>query len=650
MFPVEQPYKVYTDLNGQPLNNGYVYFGVANQNPITSPVTVYWDAAGTQPATQPLRTTNGYIVRAGTPANVFFDGAYSELIKSSQGVQVFYARNSDEFSVTGAINDFLADIALSNGADLIGYLPIGTGTVLTTVQKELDRQTVSVFRYMTTAQITAVQSYAFTLDVTTAVQAAIDSAWTLKADLFVPSGGYLVTGLTLPGTYPTLDQRDRALRFYGQGYGNPFSTLNSAGTVFKSVTDAAILSDRALAAPNAHGTYEIDHIRFDGTSTTPVVLINGLYGTSSIHNCVFYQRGVGDGLKVIYSATSHIYENYSINRDFVTAVLGVARVGIGFNFPLSYDSGLTTFSKNSSRGWLTGYMIGGGAGAPYSTMIDNCEASTVYNGAILAANTNKAVIDTMYLEGGDGGIGIQNLGSYNTIENCITYPGFMTGIEDTSTSNFGSVIENNTVSLGDVVNSIGINVASSAAFGGNAKNVTQNSVVYTAGTAGVNGIRINGTDPRLNCFGNAFNPRAAWTGAGTLKINDLSTNGVYGLVGKETGDIEIITMSRGGYTLHQGASALTQADVAANILTIPDAGNYFIVSATGAATVTKIAAGVTNGRPVTFRTTTANMSFTDSAFIETAAGAVFTGPGMIEFMIERVGADNYAYELGRTVF
>ena len=55
MLPVESPFKTYTDLDGKPLDNGYVYFGLPNQNPETAPVTVYWDAAGTIPAAQPLR-------------------------------------------------------------------------------------------------------------------------------------------------------------------------------------------------------------------------------------------------------------------------------------------------------------------------------------------------------------------------------------------------------------------------------------------------------------------------------------------------------------------------------------------------------------------------------------------------------------------
>lgn len=105
MLPVEQPFKTYTGLDGKPLNNGYVYFGQPNKDPIAYPVTVYWDAAGTLPAAQPLRTVNGYIMNAGTPANVFFDGAYSELVNDSKARQVAYARTSDDFSVVTYVRD-----------------------------------------------------------------------------------------------------------------------------------------------------------------------------------------------------------------------------------------------------------------------------------------------------------------------------------------------------------------------------------------------------------------------------------------------------------------------------------------------------------------------------------------------------------------
>lgn len=120
MLPVEPPYKVYTGTDGKPLNHGYIYFGVVDQNPVTSPVTVYWDAAGTLPAAQPLRTENGYIVHNGTPANVYFNGAYSELVSDSRKRIVFYARNSDEFSIAALVQNFITSISSTTGAALIG--------------------------------------------------------------------------------------------------------------------------------------------------------------------------------------------------------------------------------------------------------------------------------------------------------------------------------------------------------------------------------------------------------------------------------------------------------------------------------------------------------------------------------------------------
>lgn len=487
-------------------------------------------------------------------------------------------------------------------------------------------------------------------DDTVAIQACLDASWNSRKDVFIPGGTYLVTGLTLPGNYPTVDERDRAIRIYGQGYGVPFANANTGGTVLKSVTDAPIITDRPSTAPNAQGTYEIDHLRFDGTSTTPVVEFNGLYGTSSFHNNVIYQRGIGDGLKVIYGATAHIYENYSFNKDFATFSLGVARTGAGFNLPNSYGSGLVTLSKNSSRGFRDGFIVGNGAGPAFSFKITECECSVVYNGVTLGTNAQKVVVSDNYIEGGDQGVGVTNLGSYNTIENNLIFVGFSTGIVDTSTTNVGSLIQGNVINVGAVVNSICIDISSSGATGGNGKNVVNNTLIYTAGTNGVNGVKISGTDPRINCIGNAFVPRAAWTGTNTIKINDTSSNGVYGLITKTNGNYEIPFLSNGAIALFDNSPALTQADVAALTLTIPDAGSYFICSATSAASVFIINSGVTSGRLVTFRTTTANMTFSNGAFMTLAGGAAFTGPGTITFLIERIGSQNYAYELSRTVF
>ena len=61
---VNQPFPIFTDADGQPLDDAYIYIGAANQNPVSNPITVYWDSALTIPASQPIRTSGGYATEA----------------------------------------------------------------------------------------------------------------------------------------------------------------------------------------------------------------------------------------------------------------------------------------------------------------------------------------------------------------------------------------------------------------------------------------------------------------------------------------------------------------------------------------------------------------------------------------------------------
>lgn len=98
MPATQAPYSQYFDKNGQPLDAGYVWFGLPNENPKTSPVNVYWDADLTQPALQPIRTLAGYLARNGSPAQVFTDGAYSQIVENKRFEMVYYAANSADYS------------------------------------------------------------------------------------------------------------------------------------------------------------------------------------------------------------------------------------------------------------------------------------------------------------------------------------------------------------------------------------------------------------------------------------------------------------------------------------------------------------------------------------------------------------------------
>lgn len=79
--------------SGAPLESGSIYIGVAGQNPVTSPIAIFWDDALTQPAAQPLSTSGGYIVHGATPKNVYTaELTYSILVKDHAGTLVYYEK------------------------------------------------------------------------------------------------------------------------------------------------------------------------------------------------------------------------------------------------------------------------------------------------------------------------------------------------------------------------------------------------------------------------------------------------------------------------------------------------------------------------------------------------------------------------------
>lgn len=109
-FPVQSPYNLFSDTDGEPLESGYIYIGKVNQNPITNPLTVSWDIAGLYPAAQPIRTIGGYPDRNGSPGVIFINGfdsdSYSIIIQDKHQRLVFssYDVVSDGFSVRSNVN------------------------------------------------------------------------------------------------------------------------------------------------------------------------------------------------------------------------------------------------------------------------------------------------------------------------------------------------------------------------------------------------------------------------------------------------------------------------------------------------------------------------------------------------------------------
>jgi len=110
---VNPPFPIFTDIDGQPLENGYIWIGTANLNPQTNPINVYWDAALTISAAQPIRTLGGYPSNSGTPARIYVNADYSIRVMNRNGSTIYSSLNDNAFSGSAASN------ATGNGTQTI---------------------------------------------------------------------------------------------------------------------------------------------------------------------------------------------------------------------------------------------------------------------------------------------------------------------------------------------------------------------------------------------------------------------------------------------------------------------------------------------------------------------------------------------------
>lgn len=112
MRAIQQPFEIYFDLDGSPLEGGAIYIGEANKNPELYPVQVFTDKTGMQPIAQPVGTIGGYLSRNGSPCALFTAGSYSMTVRNSRGEIVYNLRDSAEGGSQGgdgtenAVDDF----------------------------------------------------------------------------------------------------------------------------------------------------------------------------------------------------------------------------------------------------------------------------------------------------------------------------------------------------------------------------------------------------------------------------------------------------------------------------------------------------------------------------------------------------------------
>ncbi|WP_202741477.1 SGNH/GDSL hydrolase family protein [Acinetobacter sp. 'aerobic (ED)'] len=106
------PHLLFTDIDGSPLDAGFVFIGEDQKDPIQFPTEVFWDEALTEPATQPIRTRNGFISQDGVKAFIYTAAnKFSVSVKDRNEDLVYQKLSFEQFIKENAVQA-LIDAAL----------------------------------------------------------------------------------------------------------------------------------------------------------------------------------------------------------------------------------------------------------------------------------------------------------------------------------------------------------------------------------------------------------------------------------------------------------------------------------------------------------------------------------------------------------
>lgn len=661
MLAIESPIPQFFALDGAPLNAGKLYFGTVGANPEVSPVAVYWDAAGTIPATQPINTSNGYPVNGSTLAPVFTSGDYSLNVRNAAGELVLYAPNSAEFSnstaLSASILAVLSDLAstvVGKGAALVGWLRRMTGAVATTVEKRLGWNEVCVFEFMSAAEVTDVQSRAALLDVSTALQAAIDEAWKAGKRCYMPAGKYKGR-ITLPYYDGSNTYQGDAFELYGEGAANGFlggSPYDKGTTlVAPDSTGVTLRYLNGLGAATSGNHIYIRGIRFEHTSVNPVVQLDRFSDYSVFERCEIRQHGTGAGLRCLHAYGGTIRNVHSMNDDLVVANPAV-RTSVAFDIQTAsgMSGGLLRLDKLTGRGFQIALSLGTSSDGVVASRVTQFEGSTVTFGIIINAGMAGTVIDTPYFEDVQDTC-IQDQGRSTRINDGFFFEGYLYGI-DSRYSEYGNSYLGNHFHLNSD-NCVAIAVQSTGDATGTKKFIRDNFFFFlgSGGTMpGVVGISVSGANPKIEMGENSFRPNRSWVGgAGTAQISDSSTGRLSGSVVTADANSTFPLYSNVGLSLAYSGNSITQANVSAGVLTLPVDSDIDCNASAGVA-VTSVALGSGRDRIVVLNTFNANMTFTKGALMKLSADFAPATGGSLTLLLRTSGGTTTAYELARTTF
>ena len=320
---IQPPFPAFAGADGLPLENGYIWIGTANLNPQVNQIAVYWDAALTIAAVQPIRTLNGYPSYQGTPARLYVNSDYSIQVLDSKGSLVYSAP---------AATERYSDVVVSMNAANVIYDPAGTSAVPTTVQAKL-RESVSVLDFGAVGD--------GIVNDTAAIQAAITACLASGSALYVPAGKYRLTAQVNIPVYSSVFERGLILQ--GEGWASRF-VVDHAGTGFYVTcipsfgiyqvefrdlyfTDGTTSPDKIIHNNGAINTLVRDCKFHNATVGTGCVVNDNAYGLT-LQGCVFATIvGTGAFYANVADVSTYSFVNSIIDCDFSVVSIGVQMQG-----------------------------------------------------------------------------------------------------------------------------------------------------------------------------------------------------------------------------------------------------------------------------------------------------------------------------------
>jgi hypothetical protein len=250
IYAVSTPLPTWTDLDGTPLDNGELYFGVAGQNPVSHQVQAYWDAAGTIPANQPVKTRNGFTVRNGAPSPIYINGDYSVLGYNKQGLITVNVTSNLLANATTALQTYLATVAGAGaiGVDLAStYLANTVGWGL-----QISQPRIPALKYIPVALWAGLKAGTETSDMGVYINQAI-------AEAAVSGGSVALPPWTLCHS-TTITWASRGISLIGTGVkdGNTLSAPSGTCLKWTGATGGA----QVKVTSGAHQA-RVEHIMFD---------------------------------------------------------------------------------------------------------------------------------------------------------------------------------------------------------------------------------------------------------------------------------------------------------------------------------------------------------------------------------------------------